>query len=302
MDFIITYNERQRRIEKGEKKRKNIFVSLFIFYIFSALCKPSFAVTPCAEGKGDVCVTTKQQGNSVAFYVDNKNTYDITITIKLTNMENAAADVDLPYTVSVEGNKGLKAFVLSVIDDNSSWSYNYVFNWTIGIVNAGHDDSYIYNLPYESGTTHKVVQGYNGSFSHYGDSAYAIDFVMPEGTKIIASRDGVVVGVRDTYTEGGITEEYKNRQNYIMIKHSDGTIASYEHIYPNSAKVKVGQQVHVGDFIALSGNVGYSTTPHLHFFVFKAVDGYERKSFEVKFRSPSTTPYTIVEGESYTAP
>jgi murein DD-endopeptidase MepM/ murein hydrolase activator NlpD len=277
---------------------KSIF--LFIFFLFFSFYNSSSAETSCAEDMGTVCVLTEQSDNSIIFYVDNQNTYDITITIDV-NMNNMKADVKLPYTESFEGNKKEKVFTLQA-GKSGRWSYRYNFHWTPGTTLAHHDNSYIYTLPFESGTSHTVIQGYNGKFSHYGDFKNAIDFEMPVGTNILSARDGIVVGVRDNLSGSGTSEEYKNRSNYIMIKHDDGTIASYDHIQRGGAKVELGQSVSAGDLIALSGNVGYSTTPHLHFFVFKAVNGYDRKSFKIKFKSLSSTPYTIIEGEEYTAP
>ena len=50
----------------------------------------------------------------------------------------------------------------------------------------------------------------------------------------------------------------------------------YAHLYPNSAKVEVGDEVKAGDELAGVGTTGYSTGPHLHFQVMlngEKVDG-----------------------------
>ena len=51
------------------------------------------------------------------------------------------------------------------------------------------------------------------------------------------------------------------------ILHEDGSMALYAHLKPEGVEVRVGQQVRQGQRIALSGNTGYSTAPHLHFAV-----------------------------------
>lgn len=201
-------------------------------------------------------MSIEQGTSSAVLYVENQNTYEITVTLDaaLTNM---TSDAVLPLTMSVDGNKTAKAFSVSAADPAIAWNYTYTFHWTPGSTNAAHDDSYIYSLPYKSWATHTVIQGYNGAFSHSRDFQYAIDFGMPQGTKVLCAREGRVVGVRDNLTKTGTAAEYKDLANYVMIKHSDGTIASYDHIKAKSAKVRVGRQVKAGDLLALSGNVGF---------------------------------------------
>lgn len=58
---------------------------------------------------------------------------------------------------------------------------------------------------------------------------------------------------------------YNTYGNMVKIKHSDGTVAYYGHIKQNSIKVKVGEYVEAGQEIAMVGNSGYSSGPHLHF-------------------------------------
>jgi len=65
--------------------------------------------------------------------------------------------------------------------------------------------------------------------------------------------------------------------------HDDGTFADYAHIKHNGTKLNVGDRFKKGDIIAYSGNVGWSSGPHLHFVCFLA--GFEKwNTFETKFR------------------
>lgn len=80
-----------------------------------------------------------------------------------------------------------------------------------------------------------------------------IDFAMPEGTKLRAIQDGVVERI---YDGGSIGQG-------VAIKLENGNRAIYGHM--NDVDVKVGDHVHAGDLIGLSGNTGNSTGPHLHF-------------------------------------
>lgn len=85
-----------------------------------------------------------------------------------------------------------------------------------------------------------------------------IDYGCPTGTPILASDDGTVTLVKDLPTGYG---------KYIMIQHDGGYQTIYAHL--SSLGVRVGQDVTKGDVIAMSGNTGNSTGPHLHFEVRK---------------------------------
>jgi murein DD-endopeptidase MepM/ murein hydrolase activator NlpD len=247
-----------------------------------------------------MCVSAVPNGDGVDIYVQNRQTAEITVTLdaKLTNM---STNRSLPYTATYPGLKTVKAFTLQAADAKQLWDYRWSYKWDWGPMQAKHDDSYLYSLPYESGKAYRIDQGYNGHFSHFGDFQYSIDWNMPVGTPILAAREGVVVGVRDEYQIGAPDRAYENKANYIMIKHPDGTIGEYAHLMYKGVKVKVGDRVQAGELIGYSGNTGFTTGPHLHFFVYKAVDGAHRQSFPVRFRLRNDQPTMLVEGEAYQA-
>jgi len=80
-----------------------------------------------------------------------------------------------------------------------------------------------------------------------------IDLAVPEGTPYYAAAAGTVIVCR---WNGGYGYN-------VMIDHGAGIVSVYGH----SSKLLCheGQQVQAGDLIALSGNTGFSTGPHLHF-------------------------------------
>lgn len=120
-----------------------------------------------------------------------------------------------------------------------------------------------YSLPWKQGDSHFCFQGNDGFLSHRDRSKYSWDFLMPEGTEILAARDGTVTVVVDTNERRG--ENAPN--NEVFVNHGDGTAARYAHIKKGGAKVKVGDIVKRGQLLALSGDVGRSLGPHLHFEV-----------------------------------
>lgn len=249
-----------------------------------------------------MCVIAVENGDRVDVYVDNRQSAEITVTLD-SAPKNMAADVVLPHTATFPGAQMTRAFSMTRADRSRPSDYRLSFAWTWGNLNAVHNDAHVYRLPYAPGRFHRVDQGFNGPFSHFGDFQYSIDFAMPMGTPIHAARGGVVVGVKDIYDAGGPSREYENQCNYVMIKHDDGTIAEYDHLLKGGVKVKVGDRVGAGDFIALSGNSGFTTGPHLHFFVYKATDGRERQSFPIRFRLGNDEPAggLIAVGHTYTA-
>jgi hypothetical protein len=90
-----------------------------------------------------------------------------------------------------------------------------------------------------------------------------IDLVMKTGTKLFSPTDGVVSKIVD-YGD-------KNIGRGIIIKTDSGENVIMGHL--SEAKVHVGEKLHEGDFIALSGNTGHSTGSHLHLGL-KSENGY----------------------------
>ena len=112
------------------------------------------------------------------------------------------------------------------------------FYFSLGSEVTKNLDTYIYDLPYKPGTSHKVVQGYGGRFSHKNKAA--LDFEMTDGTPLYASKEGVVYSFKDDSDEGGPFSEYERKANYIIIKHSDGSFGCYWHLDKNGVVVKRG--------------------------------------------------------------
>ncbi len=82
-----------------------------------------------------------------------------------------------------------------------------------------------------------------------------VDIPSPLGTEVYAFSDGVVTRIERQSGYGYI----------IFINHQNGLMSFYAHLTDGSAAVQVGQTVSAGQKIALSGNTGRGTGPHLHF-------------------------------------
>ena len=91
------------------------------------------------------------------------------------------------------------------------------------------------------------------------------------GTELLAVADGVVAATKDSIPEnvpGGRAVKIDLITvggNFVGIDIGGGKYALYAHVQPGSLRVKVGDRVKRGQVIALLGNSGNSTEPHVHF-------------------------------------
>lgn len=81
------------------------------------------------------------------------------------------------------------------------------------------------------------------------------DFAMPIGTPITAPANGRVERVGNHHAAG----------RYIVVRHDNGYRTRYLHL--SQPLVSQGERITMGERIALSGNTGRSTGPHLHYEV-----------------------------------
>ncbi|OQO91147.1 M23 family metallopeptidase [Saccharomonospora piscinae] len=95
----------------------------------------------------------------------------------------------------------------------------------------------------------------SGYGARWGGTHYGIDIANSIGTPIVAAADGTVI-------EAGPASGFGL---WVRVQMDDGTIHVYGHM--DSYSVAVGQRVEAGDQIAVIGNRGQSTGPHLHFEV-----------------------------------
>jgi murein DD-endopeptidase MepM/ murein hydrolase activator NlpD len=172
----------------------------------------------------------------------------------------------------------------------------FLFNFSTAV--TSNLDTYAYELPFAKGIKSKVVQGYGGLFTH--KNIAAIDFEMPVGTPVCAARAGVIYSYKDDSDEGGLFSKYKNKANYIVIKHTDGSFGCYWHLKRNGVLVKTGH-VSAGQQIGISGATGQVFRPHLHFSVKRQLN-YQVNSFvKTKFKTSKGIMF-LESGETYERP
>jgi len=116
-----------------------------------------------------------------------------------------------------------------------------------------------------------LIKAISNPVVHFAHFRHAIDFILPEGSQVLASKGGTVVDIKVDSREGGSNPKYNNLKyvNYLTLKHSNAEYSQYLHLKYKGSLVKLGEKVKMKQPIALSGNTGLTTRPHLHFQVFK---------------------------------
>lgn len=150
-------------------------------------------------------------------------------------------------------------------------------------------------LPF-AGTSHRLVQGWNGPYGHRDAAFYSYDFLMDIGTEVLAARGGRVVFVEERFED---RNRISGKENVIVIDHGDGTFSRYYHLTHNGSKVGTGDRVKAGQVIGLSGDTGASAGPHLHFDVTVGCFQWGCQTVPIQFGNAIQNP--LVSGRDYTA-
>jgi murein DD-endopeptidase MepM/ murein hydrolase activator NlpD len=119
-----------------------------------------------------------------------------------------------------------------------SWPLdNIVVTQQFGGTQFAKNNAGVYGRPYHPGT----------------------DFGVPVGSHVKSVYGGVVKGVGNTDNYPGCVAW----GGWVLVEHDNGLSSLYAHL--SRPLVSQGQRVERGEVIALSGNTGFSTGPHLHF-------------------------------------
>ena len=224
-----------------------------------------FQITYC--NADDIRATIYNQKSEKGYHIVVDNDEYCPVSLKI--------DFDLKNLTSTKGNNRIfvvpaksKGFVITDLEyiKKASYSYNLQTLLNYGDATLTKYDDYDYSLPFLKGQSFKVDLGYNGTVSHQGENS--LDFTMPVGTSVVAVRDGIVVKVVAINNQNCPERKCNEFNNYILIYHADGTFSKYVHLKYRGAKVKEGDVVKENDLIGYSGNVGWSSGPHLHIMIY----------------------------------
>jgi murein DD-endopeptidase MepM/ murein hydrolase activator NlpD len=205
---------------------------------------------------------------------------------ELRDIEAPAPDQPLRFVVPARDEIDL--FSLAGLANTGSPSIRYRYTWLVGDPMSEHRPELPYRVPFAVASGFPVSQAFPTAVTHTtADSRHAVDIVMPIGTDVHAARGGIVFEVTSQNFRSGTDQSRDGpAANLVRILHDDGTWAEYAHLNRSTIRVRPGDVVERGEYIADSGNTGFSTGPHLHFAVLRN-RGLGIESLPVTFAGPN---------------
>jgi murein DD-endopeptidase MepM/ murein hydrolase activator NlpD len=250
-----------------------------------------------------VSVSTSLVGREVRFTGSNEFDAPVEIIVALDTLHN----VELPMPDQtmhwvLAPHSRMILFELSALEDNIAPQVDYRYIWLHGDPASEHEPAQPYRAPFAVASDFQITQAFPVSNTHNTvDSRYAVDIAMPIGTDVHAARAGMVFEVASANFRGGVDPERDaNLANIVRILHDDGTHALYAHLNWNGIRVRPGDRVERGEYIADSGNTGFSTGPHLHFAVMQNL-GMRLESIPIEFEGANKTAVTPNAGDALLA-
>lgn len=168
----------------------------------------------------------------------------------------APGDVTSPATAApanpgVDGDRGLQVVPVESVAAASVLAEE--FNHAVAFAQErAQRETRLRRPPYTSPTRGILTSGFG---TRWGVLHGGIDVANSIGTPIYAPADGVAIAAGPVAGFG----------LWVKLRHDDGTVTLFGHL--DRVTVSSGQRVMAGDQVALMGNTGNSTGPHLHFEV-----------------------------------
>jgi hypothetical protein len=191
--------------------------------------------------------------------------------------------------------------LLDVPAEDAPSELRYEYGYVVGEPNVTHRPPMPYRAPFALAQRFRVTQAPPDAVTHTdAASLNAIDIAMPVGTAVHAAREGLVINVARNHFRSGLQLAAMSEANFVQVLHDDGTYAIYAHLQMDTVRVRPGQRVRRGEYIANSGNTGFSSGPHLHFVVLRNV-GLRSESLPVTFAGSGGAGVTAHTGQMLAA-
>lgn len=250
-----------------------------------------------------VSVSHELDGREVVLTAHNSFHAPMEMTLlfeEIAGVEFPDPDQELRWVLPPNGD--LPLLRLGILEAVSAPTVRFKYRYLPGNPAAIHRPEGAYRVPYSAGTSYPVTQAYPDAITHNAiDSVHAIDLAMPIGSDVVAARGGVVFEVAaDNFRSGLDPVRDGQSANVVRILHDDGTFALYAHLNWNSIRVRPGDRVATGEYIADSGNTGFSSGPHLHFAI-QRNSGMRIDSIPIVFKGPGDAAVAPARGDVLTA-
>lgn len=293
------------RATDGPSMRRLLVLIIGILTASPLAAGSASAAGPAAAGaapewqcEAEICQRLSRRGEFLSIEVKSARKSPTWVQLDPIDLSNVKPLDPPPYLFRLEPGEQRTAGILAIQDPTKPFGYQTRWRTLAGNPNAVHDDRWHYRMPFGGARPIPISQGYKGKFSHKGLGAYALDFPMPWGTPILASRGGVIVEVINDRVASGIRTGESEGDNRVVIEHVDGTFAIYAHLR-HGGPARVGRRVESGELIGLSGDTGFSTGPHLHFEVFKVLPDGRHQTIPVRFWDGTRQGFTALAGLQY---
>lgn len=256
-----------------------------------------------SSGNGSVETEVRVVGRSIHVVASNDLYAPVELRLRfsrIAGVEPPHPDRELLWVIPARSSETL--LELDLLGNGRPPALEYEVQYTIGDPSAVHRPESAYRAPFAIASDYPITQAYPDVNTHNTlDSFYAVDIAMPVGTDVFAARSGIVFNVAaDNYTSGLDPERDGPSANVVQILHDDGTYAVYAHLNWNSIRVRPGDRVVRGEYIADSGNTGFSSGPHLHFAVIRNA-GMRAESVPVRFEGRDASAVVPASGNLLTA-
>lgn len=185
----------------------------------------------------------RNQDNSTDVFYEKSVPGNYTIRIEFSNVSNSYPQ---DFEDVVEHSSGL-LLTIKPNDKNQPISFNYSSWVQMGNLKPKVDSLFVYTLPFRK---EKIVTSYESNNLYHDilnaelpKNWVAYQFRTINADTIFAARKGIVVALVDHFETDTIAL-VNTKNNYIMIEHADGTLASYTGFAKKKMLVKLGQTVY----------------------------------------------------------
>jgi murein DD-endopeptidase MepM/ murein hydrolase activator NlpD len=272
--------------------------ALFLPLLLVPGCAPLPAEAPSRPSGAcawQVCVRSYDSATGRIYEVVNGEPVPVTVRLSFRSLQNLRPETDVPVERVVPPNASAQLVRLETLRPGRRIDARPTVNIDLGASVTRPDQGYLYAVPFGGSAPRQIIQGFDGSDTHRLGMRYSLDIAMPEGTPILAAREGVVLYVQDGFTAGGRDPDLLERANLVVVAHSDGSMASYGHLSPGLTVAR-GDQVEEGQLLGYSGATGFAGEPHLHFHVGVRLLADPGRTVPFRLRGPDGEPLDLEEG------